>query len=320
EPLLGSKEEMRNIMLPLVADKELAIGEVKELARENKDIKRELLAITSSSFHQGIWLKVDADNDGIEDIFLCEYLGGSLGAVYYYLFKGTKEGDYILTSKEEELKMEFAFINWEGKNYLAKTTWEFTKKCVDGIQLECYENGRYQGGVSLNITARKGTKARSIETSYLEKEQYGSLASALYTLAGNYQPGTRLPYGTAEAEDEEAEYDRCCDIDNDGELEVYNVSLWQTSNYYTVDHLNFNCQDDKVDEQVCDMIYENGITGTPINLWVDETEYGNVIYVLYEDGLYDLHICGYMLTETESRKLLQVDCYVKTEITCRDLN
>lgn len=320
DPLLDSKEEMRNLMLPLVTDKELDINEVKELARENPDIKKELLTITSSPGSQGIWLKVDADNDGVEDIFLCEYLGGSLGSVYYYLFKGTKEGEYIFTSMQEELKMEFAFIRWEGKNYLAKTTWEFTKKCVDGIRLECYENGRYQGGVSLNITAKEGINARSITTSYLENEKYSGLASSLYGLAGKYQPGTRLPYGTAEEENKEAEYDRYGDIDNDGEREAYHVSLWQTSNYYTVDYLQFFSEEEKIYEQVCDMIYADDITGTPINLWVDETDYGNVIYVLYEDGLYDFHICGYMLTDTESRKLLQVDCYVQTQVTCQNIN
>ncbi len=320
DPLLGSKEELKNLMLPMVNDKELTIEEVKELARENPDIKRQLLTITCNSLGQGIWLKADADNDGIEDIFLCEYLGGSLGAVSYYLFKGTKEGRYIFTSKEEELKMEFAFINWEGKNYLAKTTWEFTKKCVDGIQLECYADGRYQGGVELKITAKEGMEGRSIKTSYLEKEKYSNLASSLYTLAGTYQSGTRLSCGTGEEEMKDEEYNRCSDIDNDGVLEKYRISLWQTTNYYTVDSLSYDFEEAKLNDQIRDMIYENGIIGTPINLWVDETDFGNVIYVLYEDGLYDFHICGYMLTETEYRKLLQVDCYVKTLVTCQNIN
>lgn len=318
--LLGSKEELKNLMLPMVNDKELTIEEVKDLARENPDIKKQLLTITCNSLGQGIWLRADADNDGIEDIFLCEYLGGSLGAVSYYLFKGTEEGRYILTSEEEELRMEFAFINWEGKNYLAKTTWEFTKKCVDGIQLECYADGRYQGGVNLKITAKEGTEGRSIKTSYLEKEKYGELAASLYTLAGTYQSGTRLSCGTGEEEIKDEEYNRCSDIDNDGVLEKYRISLWQTTNYYTVDSLSYDFEEAKLNDQIRDMIYENGIIGTPINLWVDETDFGNVIYVLYEDGLYDFHICGYMLTETEYRKLLQVDCYVQTHVTCQNIN
>ena len=319
EYMLKSREELRDIMIPLVSDRELTLEEVKELSRDNKVIKNEFLAIVSSNGTAGMWLEVDGDNDGINDIFLCQYLGGSFGQVNYYFFKGTAEGSYELTDCQEKMKEEFAFINWEGKNYLARTTYEFTKKCVNGISLECYENGIFQGGVWLTITAKEGEEAHSIQTSYPGDEKYKSLAYALAEISENYQIGQKLPLGTAEEEQEEG-YTRSSDIDNDGEPENYSVSRWETTNYYTTDCMLFKAEEEEIEERIYNIISEEKTLGIPMNLWVDETEYGNVTYILYEDELYDFHICGYLFTETDSRKVIQTDYYVKTQITPQSSN
>lgn len=57
-----------------------------------------------------------------------------------------------------------------------------------------------------------------------------------------------------------------------------------------------------------------------MNFWVDKTEFGNVTYIAYEDGLYDFHVCGYLISEEGSTKLVQVDCYVETEVTLQNLH
>ena len=124
-----------------------------------------------------------------------------------------------------------------------------------------------------------------------------------------------MPCGTVEDVNEFCEYSICSDLDNDGEIEEYNVSLWQTSNYYTVDHLNFLAKDEEVGTRIYDMMNEDEVNGIFKNLWVDETDYGNVIYVIYEEELYDFHICGYLLSGTKDRKIIQVDCAVQTEVT-----
>ena len=314
EYLLKSREELQSAMSALVSDEELSLEEVEMLAEENAEIKREFLRTVSQHSGIGIWLWVDADNDGIGDIFLCQYLGGTLGPVSYYLFRGTEDGHYELTSSHEQLKEEFGFLQWEGKNYLAKTTWDFGKKCVNGISLECYENGRHRGGVWLAVTAKEGENARNITTSYVADEKYRDLASGMEEFAKMYEIGSRTSGGTAEEACGDSGHDRRCDMDNDGILEEYRVSLWQTTNYYTVDSLTFQSEDEKLRGTVYDMIRGEDAAGIPLNLWVDETEYGNVVYILYEEGLYDFHICGYLLTG-EGRKLLQVDCLTQTEVT-----
>ncbi len=348
EYLLKGHDEFREIMLPLVSDRELTSEEVIDLAKDNPDIKNDMLSIIAYN-GAGVWLKVDADNDGIEDIFLCEYLGGTLGLTTYRLFTGLGNEKYKLTSTHVSIKEEFCFIQWEGKNYLAITTWEFRNKTINGISLECYESGAYLGGTWLAITAKENPDARDIQISYPGKEKYPLLKNALKNPVMQYQSGGQLPPGSAEQEiaagtasgdlgdaqniqpgdsgrpssdasgdaqpDAYSNYNRMCDMDNDSVPEEYKVSLWQTTNYYTVDQLSFETADAGLGEQICQLTADDSSLGIPTNLWVDMTEYGNITYILYEDGLYDFHICGYFISEKDSRKLIQADCHIQTEIT-----
>ncbi len=313
--LLSDREKLRDAMLPLVSDRELELAEVKELAEDNPVIRNEMQRIAATYDGSGVWLMVDADNDGIEDVYLCEFLGGTLGSVSYHLFKGDGNGSYELTNKLEELKEEFAFLEWEGRNYLARTTWDFTKKVYNGVLLGCYEEGVFQGGVWLSITPKEGKDGREMETSYLKDEKYRDLEKGLIKLAKEYRSEDRIGPGTAESDDEGEEYRRSCDIDNDGNKERYRVSLWQTTNYYTVDQISFHAMEEGINDRVWELINEEENNGIPKNLWVDETRYGNVIYLLSEDGLYDFHICGWLLSETGREKLIQVTCRVQREVT-----
>lgn len=317
--LLKDEEQLKEAMLALVEDREIGMEEIAELADDNIDIKNDVLEIATAYQGSGIWLEADADNDGIKDIFLCKYLGGSLGAVYYSLYAGKEDGSYELTDCQSELKEEFAFINWQGKNYLAKTTWDFTKKVVDGISLECYEKGKYQGGVWFAITAKEGAKARDIRSVCEKDGQYESLKNTLEKFARQYQWGYTVPCGSAEEENNGGDYARICDIDNDGQMEEYGVSLWQTTNYYTVDHLSFNAKEEELTQRIYDLTGADETGGIPLDLWVDETEYGNITYILYEDGLYDFHICGYFISGKESRRVIRTDCHVETEVIVHEI-
>lgn len=307
-------EEMSEVMAPLATGREFTMEEVKQLADENAVIEKELLRIACAVDGSGVWLKVDADNDGKEDIFLREYLGGSLHIVYYYLFTQTAVGDYVIADSQWELQEPFCFIKWEGKNYLAKITNEFTKKEMNGILLECYEGGEYKGGMWLAIKEKEGKDARLIQVSYDGEGEYTALAARMAEFAQNYHSGERVPAGTAEREDRQDGGKRICDIDNDGQEEEYYVSLWQTSNHYTTDCLSFESEDAGLDSCIKDMICFGQEPGVLRNMWMDQTEYGNVTYAVYEDGLYNFCVCGYLFAGESGKKLLQVDCDVRTEV------
>lgn len=314
EYLLKSREELQTIMQPMVSDRELTIEEVQALAADNPCIKSKLLEIASCPWGMGTWLKTDADNDGVTDVFLCEYLGGSLGSVYYSLFQGQEDGSYLLTDERELLKEEFAFITFEGKQYMARTTWEFTKKLYDGIALDYYENGQYQGTAWIKIAEKTGEGARSTKLVYMADERYEKLCEGLNAFSLKYDSDIEEPVGTAEQEIETTEsYDRLCDIDNDGEDEYYHSYIWMSSNYYTVDYLIFSMQDEEKSNRINDVLFEDE-TGVPLYVWVDETDFGNITYVLQEDGLYDFHINGFLITKDNYVKVIQTNCSVQTQI------
>ncbi len=319
EHLLDGEEELHNAILPLVSDRELTIEEVQKLAEDNVDIKNEMLSTAISIDRSGIWLQVDADNDGIEDIYLREFMGGTMGYVYSYLFTGREDGSYELTDGLRERWEEFYFIDWEGKNYLAKITYDFGKKVYNGISMEYYENGIYQGGVWLTITLKEGDDCREIRTSYLKGENYQSIEEKLLGFSREYQIEERVGPGTAETEFEEDEYSeyirRSCDLDNDGEAEEYQMSFFQANGYYTVSHIKFYSNDEEINTCVKRMLDEEKVYGIPINMWIDKTEYGNMIFILYEEGLCDFHICGWLMSENGEEKLIQVDCKIQTEVT-----
>ncbi len=325
EHLMDGEEELRNAILQLVSERKLTIEEVQKFAEDSVDIKNEMLSIVISADCSSIWLQADADNDGIEDIYLREFLGGTMGYVYYYLFTGREDGSYELTDGLREGGKEFYFIDWEGKNYLVKITYDFSKKVNNGISIECYENGIYQGGDWLTITPKEGDDCREINTSYLKEGKYRNIEEKLLEFAWEYQIEERIGPGTAENVYEEDEYinknkyneymRRSCDLDNDGEDEDYQLEFFLVNSYYTVSHIKFYSDDEEINTGVKGMLNEEDINGIPMNMWIDKTEYGNMIFILYEEGLYDFHICGWLMSENGEEKVIQVDCKAQTEVT-----
>lgn len=263
-----------------------------------------------------IWLMVDGDNDGIEDIFMCDYLGGSGGPVYYHFFKGNSEGGYEHTDEYSIFKEEFGFLSFEGQNYLAQTTWDFGKKVYDGIRLTCYLEGIFQGGVVLKIVPKQGEEIESFKIDYLKEEKLQALVEGLQKFSDNYVINREVLAGSAEQVNEDEKYNRAGDIDNDGIKEQYHLFMGYTTNYYTVDGMVFKAQEEELADTVYNLI--SGEIGNFMGMWVDETEFGNVTYLLHEEGLYDFYISGYLFSREndrwESQKLIQVTCKVQTEV------
>jgi len=117
------------------------------------------------------------------------------------------------------------------------------------------------------------------------------------------------PLGTAER----LENNYCtADLDNDGEAEQYWKSVWEPSNIYTAAQLIFQSEDVSLEETVYELVCEE--EGRSMLLWADETEFGNVTYVLYEEGLYDFYIVGYLGNMEGFEKMIQVDYHFELEI------
>lgn len=126
--------------------------------------------------------------------------------------------------------------------------------------------------------------------------------------------------GTAEKENNESDYNRSSDINNDGSVEQYDISLWQTTNYYTVDSLSFIPESKDACIAMYDIAQEDDGSGTCMNLWVDKTDYGNITYVLYEKTSMISIFAAISSRLIKYQKLIQTDCHVQTEVTVRKIS
>lgn len=327
--ILEDREKLRGAMALLVNDRLLSEEEIKQLAKDNIDIKNAMLEIGISNGAGG-WIAKDGDNDGIQDVYLMQYLGGSLHSVTHMFFKGAEDGSYSLSYESGGLQEEFAFINWEGKNYLSRTTYNFDQKLFDGICIQSFQDGALADSIWLEITAKDIENADEIEVSFAADEKYRDMAEELCdfrrftTIEGSSENVVYIsedqPVGSAELYDKDAKgYKWQSDLDNDGEIEVYRKNIWYPSNYYARKCLEVEFEEEALNDRIYQLASEE--EGCPLLMWVDETEFGNICYILYENGLYDYYICSYLLSEESCQKLVRVDFRFENTVTVhRSLN
>lgn len=311
ESLPKEREATFQVMTEMVSDRELTDEELEKLAEGSEDIQAALTNLTECRGY-GCWVMVDADNDGIEDVFLQEYLGGSAGFIYYVLFKGTEEGKFSGREVGQSVRQEFAFIQWKGKNYLAMTTFDYNKKIYNGIQLTAYRDGQVSDTVWLQLTKDESPEAHEIKEVLPAKAPFDSLIrETMWNF--NYIDESIQPKGSAEVEDKEQDnYHWSSDINNDGVTDRYQKSTWEPSNYTTYASLIFSPENISLEEQVYAEIGKEA--SVPLLMWVDETSEGNITYILYEDGLYDFHIVAYLFTEDGCERLMQVNHSFKMNV------
>ena len=331
ENLQEGTENLSEAMLPFECGEMLSEEEVKEIAEETDEIKVECLKI-GAYYGEGNFLKVDADNDGIEDIFLEEYTGGTLYLVDRMLFRGCENGSYEKTYEDDGIHQKFRFIRWEEKNYLIRTTFNFDQKVDDGVYVQSFDGGELADEKWINLTIKDKTRADYAEVSWIADEKYRELAENLTsferlitqetTAEGGYYEEEKQPVGSGETYSDSEDYPWQSDINNDGEAESYIKYIWYPSNYGMRKRLAFNFEgEDILQERVEEFIdNEDGIAGygTETLMWVDETEFGKITYILYEDGLFDFYVCGYYISPEQIEKVLQVDFKFKQEATVRE--
>lgn len=331
ENLQEGTENLSETLRPFECGKKLSEEEVKGLAEENDEIKAECRQI-GAFYGEGNFIRVDADNDGIEDIYLEKYTGGTLYLVNRMLFKGYGGDLYEKTYEDDGIHQDFRFIRWGGKAYLIRTTFDFDQKTDNGVYVQKFDGGVLTDEMWISLTVKDKTKADYVEVSWIADEKYRELAEELAgfermitretTPEGGYYEEEKQPTGSGEVCSELENYVWQSDIDNDGEAECYIKYIWYPSNYGTRKNLMFNFEEeDSLQERLEEVIdNEDGVTGygTELLLWVDETEFGNITYVMFEDGLFDFHIYGYYISAEQIEKVLKVDFRFEQEVNIRD--
>lgn len=302
--LMAGKQASFEVMAPMVSDRELTKEELRTLAKEHPAVQSQINATAGNTGCRATWLAVDADNDGLEDLFSCEFYGGTAGAVYYYLLKQEKDGSYTGHSVSIEMPEEFAFLAWEGKNYLAQTTVDFNRKMYDGIRLTSYKDGQIADEVWLEMVIADTEDAHHTEVAFVADEKYlDTLGEDIFDFAGGYEID-EYPQGTAETPLSNFKNQQEADIDNDGVVEQYEKTVCLPSNNYARAYLNFQFWNEGYVYFMEEVLSEEGV---PLFLWVDDTRWGNVTFILSEDSLYDFHICAYLFTKEKCEMLMRVN-------------
>lgn len=281
----------------MVCDRKMTEEECVEAAYSNDAIRWEVeMASEVGSY---IMVVTDGDNDGITDIGMESYGGGSGGFTDFVFYKGQSDGTYVLTSSYPHVMEEFAFISYEGKQYLCRTLFDYNKKQVNGFDLFYYEDGKRVENVWLELIPQEyeiaitkepqGVYADYVKESLSPEKclKYQEMVEEFETITGNAERDSWI-----------------CDLNNDGEDEEYNKSIWIPSNMGTYSCLTFDCENLP---EVIDMIYHGETNGIPMMMWVDTVDGKNIINVLHRTDIYDFFIVGYLIEGSDYEKLYCIE-------------
>ncbi len=211
------------------------------------------------------------------------------------------------------------FITWNGKNYLIESRIDYDRKNLLGLYLTSFENGKLSQRFLYERVRKDEGKAVTIKNSFLLDESYAILKQSLdqfvYT---DYRREDESPYancGTAETKTEETPKVEffTSDLNNDGVKDSYSKCFFEPSSWGARLELRTDFdENDELQTIVDDIIY--GDDYPPVSLWADETEFGNVVYVLYEENTFDYHICGFLIEDDHYKKLIQNDYHYELDV------
>lgn len=310
------KKVIQEKLTSLATGRELTGEEVVALSKDNKDIYKRLMdAAIYGSEGWDIWQEVDADNDGISDVFLRQYTGGSGGFVSYYLFKGNEDGTYTESENIESVREDFTFIRWEDKNYFVRITFDYSQKIYNGIVLYAFSDGSICDEVRLMIAKAGEGKEYTTTVLGLKDEAYRKVADGVIRDLNvddvDFIMSKKQPIGTAEEHDSD-KYLWYSDYDNDGVVEEYEKRIFQTTNMSTVSGLNLRIKDENDKKLFYDFLYEG--EENVIQMWVDNTEFGNVIYLVSVVNLHDFNVKAYLLKDEQFDCLFRIDYTFRVEV------
>ncbi len=270
------------------------------------------------SIGEGIFLRVDEDNDGIEDLFVWISDGGSMGANYRVFLKGQKDGSFVRTDLWEDITQNLIFIEFEGKNYLLETTYDYYKKCIDGFLISCFEEGTRCERVYIQLTND------GYETDInLSDHNYEKLADKIAGMKDadfkkDYVYDWLFDIGNGEEKDDAPEgledtrrgayY--CSDINNDGKEEWYTKSIFYPSTLYTnmylVDSLYLNGNSER-EELIT--YYGLECEGVPLAFWVEHVEETDkqIVCLLCYDGLSRYIVYGFRIEGEKAEEVMKID-------------
>ncbi len=283
---------------PMVNDRELSDEEILAIARDNTDMRQ---TVIDKSWAGYLMITADGDNDGIMDIIARESYGGSDGAVDFVFYQGQADGTFRRTDVYPTVRQEFGILAYDGGNYLFRTLFDYEKQIYNGISIMCYENGVCVERADLMLVPEQYETTLAYCTSEKYRAYAQQLATDSLTYKETYEDEANC-LGTAEEKlSGYAEYQ--CDLNNDGVMDRYEKTLWDTSNINVCNYLHFEGEGSAA-EMVNDAL--GTLEGTPVMMWVDESAGKNVVNVMSQTGLEDMAVTGFLFNGSSYRKLYEI--------------
>lgn len=255
----------------------------------------------------GTFLKVDGDNDGIEDIFAWINDGGSVGNNSRVFMKGQEDGSFEITSDLYGITQEIAFVSYDGTIYLLETHFDYDRKIADGFIVSLYQEGEVYETLLLNYVVE------SYEAAIIYQEEGYESVAQKYAEEGvhGFWEGSAFSHkmGNAETESEKTlEY--YADIDNDGVEERYRKFLFNPSSLSGIMSLD-------------EILYEEGTEGTegvsllstysleyegiPLFFWVDSVGDKQILFLLCYEGLDREMLYGCLIEGEQTTRVMEID-------------
>lgn len=271
-------------------------------------------ALSDLEYYGGILLRVDADNDSLEDLFFWIKDGGSLGNSTFCLAKGNADGNYEVTEYQETLSQEAAFINFEGQNYLVETDFEYNRKAVNGFIITCYEQGQTSDRVYLEATVSTWNSTivscdpayQTLASQYAERGKDGFHDDDMYDY--------RVDAGSGERVEKVEETIYYADINNDGTEEWYTKYIFYPSSigsYICIENkLYFS--DAPEQAELLTSYYDLQYNGRALTFWVetitDDTNHPkHIVCLLTYEGLNTNYIYGYFIEGESVTEVFEIE-------------
>lgn len=241
-------------------------------------------------------VKVDADNDGTDDLIGLFYGGGTGGFSTMELYKFSDKEGYTKTSSFECFLQDFKLISYQGKNYLLMKEFDYNTKYYSGYTLYLYEGGVLADGINFSFDIQD----YEIDITY-EDSSFSGMALIKSTLINKNLPNILnnndgVIYGNGESiyEADDVAYRYSSDIDNDGKLEYYNKSMWFPSNMGTVMQCIYDFEESNVLQDLCESLDDEVGKARLYTFWLDKVNDKNILYLYYGENL-DFSLYAYML-------------------------
>lgn len=275
----------------------LADGEavVEDMLKQNEISTEEFTKLTKADIEDTVSLtaiQADGDNDGIDDIIVMNFRGGTSGLCDLEFYKGTKDKSYTLTDLYNCVLTSFGVLNYEGKNYVVLKEFDYNTNYYNGYTLLLFDNGILADGKYISL------EAEDYDMNIIqEDDSFAGIEEVKKTLSKKSYPSILenseyVIYGNAEQQKKDSDFEYSCDIDNDGVDEYYNKNMSFPSSLGITMKLVYEFDSSNNLEGIDELLTREN--EELYSFWIDKVGDKNVLYVYFgEDQDYTLY--AYMI-------------------------